>query len=121
MLRATRPGWDGVLEVAPELLRHRGDRLGIITRSPRYADLVIQLLRVERLVPGRDVSLVGLLTDEVAQRFSPPVSNASPVPHELARRAMAILFARLDGDDAPASLQLVDPAPLVRRATTARF
>jgi DNA-binding LacI/PurR family transcriptional regulator len=71
-------GWDGILACADRLLAHRDDRLGLIGRTPRLTDWLVRLLQLRRLVPGQDVSLAGLCTDDVALSYHRPVTNVSP-------------------------------------------
>jgi DNA-binding LacI/PurR family transcriptional regulator len=81
---------------------------------------VLQVLLDRGLVPGRDLSLVGLCTDAAAQACSPAVTNVSLEPRDVSRRTMETLFRLLDGtpDDAPSELvELVIPR-LTRRETT---
>jgi DNA-binding LacI/PurR family transcriptional regulator len=70
-------------------------------------------------VPGRDLSVIGVCPDVVADNMIPPVSNVSVEPRDVSRRAMQILFALLDraGTSPPGQVQLVAPQ-LTRRQTT---
>lgn len=113
--------WDSVRAAADELLEHRGDRLGLIARTPRDTHSLMHLLQLYQLTPGRDVSLVSRCTDEMALSFERPISNVSPHPREVSSAAMALLFQRLDGDTGAPRVQLVEPDAVVRRATTATF
>lgn len=117
VIHPSQPGWRGIESIAPRLLAERGDSLGIVARTPQAVGWVLQLLLLEGLVAGQDVSLIGLCTDATAQSFWIPVTNVSPQPKDVSRRAMATAFARLDGDDSPGRLVLVPPR-LTRRATT---
>lgn len=114
-------GWEGVVASADGLLAHQGDGLGLIARTPRVTEWLVRLLHERRLVPGQDVSLVSFCTDDVAMSYPLPVTNVSPRPRAVSRRAMRLLFERLDGASGPARLELVEPKGLVRRATTALF
>ena len=113
--------WTGILEVSDDILCNVNDRLGIITRTAQTADLVLQLLRLRQLEPGRDVSLLSMCTDMNALAFAPPVTNISPQPRDQSRLGMSILFDRLNGDDREPRLELVEPTTVTRRATTALF
>lgn len=94
-----------------------GGHLGIIARTPRAIDIVMQLLLARGIVPGTDVSLVGLCTDSTAAAFRLPVTNVSPEPRDVSRLAMQTLFRRLEGTEFPYEVRLVEPR-LTRRATT---
>jgi len=111
-------GWAGFESVADRILVHRDDRLGIIARTPRVTEWVVQLARLHGLVLGRDVSVVALCTDSTAREFDPAITNVSPEPRELSRRAMGVLFERIVGDDQPPRLELVQPRGITRRGST---
>ncbi|MGP4101360.1 LacI family DNA-binding transcriptional regulator [Nonomuraea sp. KM90] len=113
--------WDGVVACADRLLARRDDRLGLIGRTPRVTEWLARLLRERDLVPGRDVSLVGVCTDVTALSYARPITNVSPRPRAVSRLAMRLLLERLQGADGPPRLELVEPEDLVRRATTTLF
>lgn len=115
--RPSRPGWPGIEEIGPLLLAARDDALGIVARTPQAVSWVLQLLLLEGLVPGKDVSVVALCTDAMAESFWIPVTNVSPEPRRISRLAMQTAFARLDNDSSPGRTQLVEPR-LTRRGTT---
>lgn len=114
-------GLAGVRQVAADVLRHRDDRLGLLGRSPGSVMSLLQLLELERLTPGEDVSLAGLLTDAVAERMSPMVTNVSPRPQEHCALAIDILFRRLGGDDDGAGMHWVQPDAVVERGSVRRY
>lgn len=116
-----RDGLAGIRQASSRLLRHRDDRLGIIGRAPNSVTNIMQLLEAEGIVPGEDVSVAGLLTDFVAQRYERPVTNVSPLPKDQSALAMEILFRRLGGDDSPGELHFIQPNPTTERETTRRF
>lgn len=119
--RVVRPpasGWAGIERVAEELLREKDDRLGLLARTPQAVGWLQQLMLVQRLDLGRDISLVGLCTDATAVGFSSPVTNISPEPKDLARYAMSTLFEILDGGESSNHLELIQPRAVTRRGTT---
>jgi DNA-binding LacI/PurR family transcriptional regulator len=118
VLRPSTMGWAGIWGLKDELLTHRDDGLGIVVRAPLTIGWVLQLLLTERLVPGKDVAVVGICTDDVAESFSVPVTNVSPEPQEVCRVAMGRVFDRLSDNpvEGPA-VRRVAPR-LTRRATT---
>ncbi|WP_084129047.1 LacI family DNA-binding transcriptional regulator [Demequina sp. NBRC 110055] len=116
-----REGWAGMETAAARIFAHADDRLGIIARTPQVTEWVAQLARIRELKVGRDVSLVSMCTDANAQLFEPAVTNVSPQPDRLSRLGMDVLFARIEGDESPARLQLVSPEPPVRRGSTVLF
>lgn len=113
--------WGSIEASGAQLLEHQNDRLGIIGRTPRITQSLVQLLQVRGLVPGIDVSLVSRCTDETASSFARPVTNVSPQPRQLTSLAMQFLFERLAGSDIAARVELVEPEPVVRRETTIDF
>jgi DNA-binding LacI/PurR family transcriptional regulator len=96
-----------------------GDRPGIVVPNSQAVQLVVQALLDRGRVPGRDLSLVGLCTDAVAEACAPAVTNVSLEPRDVSRRAMEILFRLLDREQTPPE-QLVEliPPRLTRRQTT---
>ncbi|RRR98201.1 LacI family DNA-binding transcriptional regulator [Glycomyces terrestris] len=116
-----RPGWAGVDAAAPRLLAHRGERLGLIARTPQAAEWLLQLTRLHGLRPGADVSVVGVCSDAAAAAFDPPVTNVSAQARDVSRKAVDLLFERLGGSETEPGLHLIAPGELHRRATTAVF
>jgi DNA-binding LacI/PurR family transcriptional regulator len=96
-----------------------GGRPGVIVPDSQAIAPVLHILSERGLVPGRDISLIGLCTDAAAEASMPAVTNVSQEPRDVSRRAMQILFQLLDRDgERPAELvELVTPR-LTRRETT---
>jgi DNA-binding LacI/PurR family transcriptional regulator len=70
------------------------------------------------VVPGRDLSIIGVSTDRQAEESEPSYTNVSEEPRDVSRRAMETLFWLLDpspGVGHPA-VDLVAPR-LTRRNT----
>jgi DNA-binding LacI/PurR family transcriptional regulator len=112
-------GREAAAKVADELLARRtGGRLGVVVP---YSDTIVPLLdalRKRDVVPGRDISLIGLSPDREAELSDPPYTNVSEEPRDVSRRAMETLFWLLDptsGVERPA-IDLVAPR-LTRRTT----
>ena len=98
----------------------RGKNVGIVARTPRSVNLVVQACLATGMTPGLDVMMVGQCTDEYAISTRIPVSNVDPVPRLISRLAMNTLFALLDsyGDcDSNPGLTLVE-GHYTPRATT---
>lgn len=59
---------------------------------------LLQLCADLGIVPGRDLYVVAVYTDDYACSLPRPVSNVDPVPGEMARKAMDGIFAQLRGE-----------------------
>jgi DNA-binding LacI/PurR family transcriptional regulator len=96
-----------------------GGRPGIVVPNSQVVAAVLHALVERGVVPGRDVSMIGLCTDAAAEASTPTVTNVSLEPRDVSRRAMEILFRLLDRDGhRPAQLvELITPR-LTRRETT---
>ena len=116
-----REGWAGIEQIADRVLARSGERLGLIARTPRVTEWLVQLARLRGLRLGRDISLVSLCTDLNATSFDPPITNVSPRPREFSRLAMRVLFDRIEGGGGGARLELVKPRPVTRRISTTSF
>lgn len=113
------PGRAAVNEAVDRVLAFRGeDRLGLVVHNPQAVQPVLHALGARGVVPGRDISVIGLCTDVTAQDSEPPVTNISPEPRDVSRRAMESLFWLLDPTPAgpPPAIDLVTPR-LTRRQT----
>ena len=113
------PGRAGASAAVTRALAVGGERPGIAVPNSGVIQHVLQELHERGVVPGRDLSVVGVCPDVVADNMIPPVSNVSVEPKDVSRRAMQILFSLLDRDAAPppGQVQLVAPR-LTRRRTT---
>ena len=99
--------------------RRRPGRPGIVLCKPRGAQFLLDALTARDLVPGADIAVVGLCSDEAAQEMAPPLSNISVQSAEISASAMDVLFRLLEADPRkePGAVHLVSPS-LVRRRTT---
>jgi DNA-binding LacI/PurR family transcriptional regulator len=95
-----------------------GERLGLLVPNAQAVHPVLHALAARGVVPGRDVSVIAVLSDLGAEETEPPVTNVSVAPHEVSRRAMETLFWLLDPIDweEPPPVELVPPR-LTRRET----
>jgi len=112
-------GRAGAAAAVDRALAVGGERPGIVVPSGGVIQHVLQNLHERGAVPGRDLSVVGLCPDVVADNMIPPVSNVSVEPRDVSRRAMQILFSLLDRDTAPppGQVQLVAPRLTLRTTT----
>ncbi|MFC4944497.1 LacI family DNA-binding transcriptional regulator [Pseudonocardia sp. GCM10023141] len=112
-------GRAGIAAAVDEALAVGGERPGITIPHSGAIQQVLQELHERGLDAGRDLSVVGLCTDVVAEAMIPPVSNVSMEPRDVSRRAMQILFRLLDRtEQRPAGrVELVAPRMTLRRTT----
>ncbi|MHA6628808.1 LacI family DNA-binding transcriptional regulator [Pseudonocardia sichuanensis] len=119
MVSPVEPNRAGAEAAVAEALHRGGPRTGLVVPNSPAVQPVLQALLDRRLVPGRDVTLVGLCTDAVAEASTPAVTNVSLEPRDVSRRAMQILFRLLDrAAEPPAELVELIPPRLTRRETT---
>lgn len=107
--QVVHPKWDGLRgaeDAKAQLLAHADDRLAIITRQPQATTSIMTLLDGCGLVPGRDVTLLALMSDTAAQQLPHPVTNVSHHPRQLSQTAVRILTDRIEN---PAKPQVVTP------------
>jgi DNA-binding LacI/PurR family transcriptional regulator len=112
-------GREAAAQAADQLLARRaGRRLGILVPHTDAIAPMLHALRRRDVVPGRDISLIGISPDHTAEQSDPPYTNVSEEPRDVSRRAMETLFWLLDpssGVERPA-IDLVAPH-LTRRTT----
>src|SRR4029453_9722818 len=112
-------GREAAARVAGQILARRNDgRLGVIGPYAHAIGPLLDALRKRDVVPGRDLSLIGLSPDRGAEDSDPPYTNVSEEPRDVPGRAMETLFWLLEpgsGVERPA-IDLVAPR-LTRRTT----
>lgn len=113
------PTRDGARAAVEQALADGTDGLGLVVPNSAVLQLVLRALAERGVVPGRDLSVVGLCTDAAAEAMEPRVTNVSLEPRDVSARAMRTLFGMLDaaGDPPPGGVELVTPR-LTRRETT---
>ncbi|WP_043663146.1 LacI family DNA-binding transcriptional regulator [Streptomyces xylophagus] len=96
-----------------------GCRLGLVVPDPQLIQPTLQSLLDRGLVPGRDLSVIGLCTDRTAETSTPPVTNLSLEPRDVSRRAMRILFRLLNRESVPtpSTVELVTPRLTLRQTS----
>jgi DNA-binding LacI/PurR family transcriptional regulator len=96
-----------------------GGRLGVVVHDTEAVQPVLTATTGRGRLPGRDLSVVGLCPDVLAEGTTPPVTNVSLEPRDVSRRAMRTLFRLLDpgGSGPVAPVELIPPR-LTRRRTT---
>lgn len=92
--------------------------LGLVVPNMQAQQPILRLLEAREVVPGKDISLIGLCTDADAAEADPQITNLSFEPLDISRRAMQNLFALLEptGIPAPPAMDLIPPR-LTRRQT----
>ena len=119
VIQPVERGREGAAKVADQLhSRRTGGRLGVIVAHSDAMAPLLDALRKRDVVPGRDLSLVGVSPDRAAEQSDPPYTNVSEEPRDVSRRAMETLFWLLDPSSgaAPPAIDLVAPR-LTRRTT----
>lgn len=113
--------WNGLVQSADELFRDARGRLGLIARTPRMAEWLLRLCEVRGLRPGEDVSVVALCAEATAESFTPALTSVSSMPREVSRLATQVLFDLLTDDHVGGQVRILQPAAVVRRASSADF
>jgi DNA-binding LacI/PurR family transcriptional regulator len=113
------PTREGARAAVARVLADGTEGLGLVVPASGAIQLVLRALAERGCVPGRDLAVVGLCTDDAAEAMAPAVTNVSLEPRDVSARAMRSLFALLEahGDPPAASVELVAPR-LTRRETT---
>lgn len=113
------PGRDGARDAVDRALALAGANPGLVVPNSQAVQPVLHALHERGVVPGRDVSVIGLCTDAAAEACTPPVTNVSLEPRDVSRRATQTLFHLLDRTQQPPTelIELVAPR-LTRRDTT---
>lgn len=119
VLEGVQRGRQGAADAVERLLPDvAAGRLGLIVPHGRMTAPLMRALVARDLVPGRDVSVIGLSTDREAEEAEPPYTNVSEEPRDVSRRAMETLFWLLDPPPGVSRPQLDLVAPrLTRRGT----
>jgi DNA-binding LacI/PurR family transcriptional regulator len=113
-------GRAGANEAVDRILADRasGERLGLIVPNSQAVQPVLHALNSRGVLPGRDVSVIGVCIDAAAEEFEPAVTNVSLESRDVSRRAMQTLFWLLEPGhaDSPPAIDLIPPR-LTRRQT----
>lgn len=115
----SRAGAEAALDEALTQQGPGGGRLGLVVPDPQLIQPTLQSLLDRGLVPGRDLSVIGLCTDRTAETSTPPVTNVSLEPRDVSRRAMRILFRLLNRESVPtpSTVELVTPRLTLRQTS----
>jgi DNA-binding LacI/PurR family transcriptional regulator len=119
VLTPAERGWVALVSVIDRLLELPGPGpLGLVVPNMQAQQPILRLLAARGVLPGRDISLIGLSTDADAAESDPQITNLSFEPRDISRRAMQNLFALLEptGVPAPPAVDLIPPR-LTRRQT----
>ncbi|GLH96313.1 LacI family DNA-binding transcriptional regulator [Phytohabitans aurantiacus] len=112
-------GQEATAEAVDQLLARRGGgRLGVVLPHNDSIGPILRALRTRDVLPGRDISVIGISPDPQAEESDPAYTNVSEEPRDVSRRAMETLFWLLDpapGVERP-GVDLVAPR-LIRRST----
>jgi DNA-binding LacI/PurR family transcriptional regulator len=119
LISPVEPRRDSAQAAVDRALAGRAEgRLGIVVPNSPALQPILNALRVRGVVPGRDVSLVALCTDVVAEQADPPLTNLSIEPRDVSLRAMETLFRLLEPSSAgaPPAVDLVPPRLTTRES-----
>lgn len=114
-------GWEGVSSAKKGILKDCKDRLAIVSRAPQDFEPLFRIIEEEHLHLGIDVSLVGVLSDAVAQSFQFQVANVSPRAEFVSRRVVDTVIHRIRGSRDGQIVNPIKPIDLNGRGTLADF
>lgn len=117
LFRPEVPTWSGMMALSEKMNSWESGVYGVVARTPRDTDRIIQLMFEKGMVPGRDAYLIGVCEDSVAEELRAPVTNVSPSAEEVSHRATTTLFDLLEGRTVHEIRQFVQPV-LTRRKTS---
>jgi DNA-binding LacI/PurR family transcriptional regulator len=105
-------------EAAAARIGRLGAKTGVIVPQSQLVQPLLHALTARGVRPGRDLSVIGLCTDDAAESIEPPVTNVSLEPRDVSRRAMRSLFWLLEPTPVgpPPAIDLIPPR-LTRRKT----
>jgi DNA-binding LacI/PurR family transcriptional regulator len=93
VLEPVELGRAAAAQAIESILSRRGrGRLGLVVPYSAVMGSLLHALRSRDVVPGRDISLIGISTDRQAEESEPAYTNVSEEPRDVSRRAMETLF-----------------------------
>jgi DNA-binding LacI/PurR family transcriptional regulator len=118
-IEPVEPGRAAADAAVRRALAGRDDRrLGLVVANAPARQHVLHALAGLGMVPGRDVSVMALCADAAAEGMEPPVTNVSPEPRDVSRRAMETLFWLLEPTPGPPPPPIDLLMPRLRRRGT---
>lgn len=117
IFRLSSSSWQALTPLDERMDEMKSGDYGVIARTPRETERVLQLMFQHRLTPGKDVSLIGVCEDRIAEGMQVPTTNVSPVAEQVSHLAVDTLFRMIDGEEVPELMQFVPPT-FARRETT---
>jgi DNA-binding LacI/PurR family transcriptional regulator len=111
LISPVEPRRDSAQAAVDRALAGPEGRVGIVVPNSPALQPILNALQLRGAVPGRDVSLVALCTDVVAEQAEPPLTNLSIEPRDVSLRAMETLFWLLEPTSAgaPPAVDLLPP------------
>jgi DNA-binding LacI/PurR family transcriptional regulator len=110
------PTHAGARKVAAELLTDHPDLTAVVVHNePVVGPLLAAFREAGRDVPG-DLSVVAICPDELAEYTMPALTSVAIPADEVGRQAIALLMAKLDGQQVPDATLL--PPRLTQRASS---
>ena len=118
-IEPVEPGRAAADAAVQRALAGRDDRrLGLVVANAPARQHVLHALQDSTWSPGRDVSVMALCADAAAEGMEPPVTNVSPEPRDVSRRAMETLFWLLEPTPGPPPPPIDLLMPRLRRRGT---
>lgn len=114
-------GWKGISAAKKQILKNCRDHLAVVSRTPQDFEPLFRIIEEEGLRLGKDISLVGVLSDPVAQSFQYQVANVSPRPEFVSRRVVDTIIQRIGGSSNRQIIEAIGPVELNGRCTLADF
>ncbi|MDR7278087.1 LacI family DNA-binding transcriptional regulator [Catenuloplanes atrovinosus] len=109
--------YPAVRDALARLLAERPDLTGLVVHNEAaVAHVLAALPTLGRHVP-RDISVVAICPDELAERSDPALSSVLIPAEEVGRQAVSLLISKVEGESVP-DATLLDPR-LTARASTA--
>jgi DNA-binding LacI/PurR family transcriptional regulator len=110
------PAAEAVRATVRQLLDQRPGLDGIVVHNEPVIPVLLDAFRASgRQIPG-DLSVIALCPDELAEQATPPLTSIAIPADEVGRQAVALLMAKLRGQDVPDGTLL--PPRLTVRAST---
>jgi DNA-binding LacI/PurR family transcriptional regulator len=110
------PAPDAVRATVASLLEQRPGIDGVVVHNEPALDRLLEAFRAAGRRIGQDLSVLAMCPDELAEQATPALTCIAIPAGEVARQAVALLMAKLGGQDVPGAT-LLAPRLTVRAST----